>query len=52
MEPLFMCWSFDKRWLCGLPNPCHEFLLITPFSINIATIVAIIMERNNHIIEV
>lgn len=52
MEPLFMCWIFDKRWLCGISNPCLEFLFITPICINIVTIVTIIMERNNHLIEV
>lgn len=52
MEPLVMCWMFDKRWLCGLPNPCLEFLLITPLCVNIATIATIIMERSNTLVEV
>ncbi len=52
MEPLFMCWIFDKRWLCGINNPCLEFLLVTPISLNIATILAILVERNAHLIEV
>lgn len=52
MEALFLCWMLDKRWLFGLPNPCIEYTLIIPALVNLATLVAILIERSSVIIEV
>lgn len=52
MEAFFLCWMFDKRWLFGLPNPCAEFTLLVPATINLATLTTILLERAHVNIEV
>lgn len=52
MEPLTMAWMFDSRWLCQLSNPFHEFLLVVPIAVNLATIIGILLEREALTIQV
>lgn len=52
MEALTLCWIFDKRWLFGLSNPCSEFLLIVPITLDVFTIAGILMERHSIRLEV
>ena len=52
MEPVLLCWMFDKRWLCGIGYSCKEFLLLAPIAINIASLVAVLAERSTAQVEV
>ena len=46
MEPLSMCWMLDKRWFCMINNPIHQYLLMIPVVIDMATLTGIVVERN------
>jgi hypothetical protein len=52
MEPLAMCWMFDKRWFCGLQNRLYFYLFAVPITANLLTIVGMIVERSHLRVEV
>jgi hypothetical protein len=52
MEALFLSWLFDSRWLCTLPNPCLEFILVVPVVANLATVATMLYERSMVKVEV
>lgn len=48
MEAVYACWMFDQRWACKLPNPCLEFALLVPATLNTTTVVLMLFERAPH----
>ena len=41
-----MCWMLDKRWICMISNPIYQYLLMIPVVIDMATLIGILVERN------